>query len=117
VLELVEEAGGVPVVEAGVLDDDVRGQRWLTGGDGPGVQVVYSQDVRHSGQVGAEVLQVHALGGGFKQHPAGVAQQPPRRLDHQSDDEERGDRVDAGEPGGHDDDPGDDGADEPVQVG
>src|SRR5689334_12762105 len=47
-LELIEEAGGVPVVEAGVFDDDMRGQDWLTGGDGPGVQVVYSQDVRHS---------------------------------------------------------------------
>src|SRR6185437_16126482 len=33
------------------------------------------------------------------------------------DHEEGGDGVGAGEPGGHDDDPGDDGADEPVQVG
>jgi hypothetical protein len=55
-LELIEETGGVPVVEAGVFDDDMRGQGWLTGGDRPGVQIVYSQDVRHFGQVRAEVF-------------------------------------------------------------
>src|SRR6185437_9683977 len=116
-LELVEQPGGVPVVEAVVLDDDVGGQGGEPGGDGPGVQVVHAEHVGDLREVRADLFHVHALGGGLQQDAPGVAQQLPRRLNHQDDHEEGGDGVGAGEPGGHDDDPGDDGADEPVQVG
>jgi len=68
-------------------------------------------------EVGADVVEVDALGGGFEQHPARVSQQPPRRLEHQTHHQEGGDGIGAGVAGGQDDDRGEHGAQEAIQVG
>jgi hypothetical protein len=116
-LELVQQPGGVAVVKARVVDDDVRRQGGEVGGHGPGVQVVQAQDVLGGQQVSADLLQVRSRGRGLQQDPAGVAQQLPGGLDHQASDDQGRDGIGAGEPGSQDDDARDDSADESVQVG
>ena len=56
VLELVQDLGGVPVVEAVVLDDDVGAEHGDPGGDLGGVQVVHGHHVRHRFKVVPNLL-------------------------------------------------------------
>ncbi len=95
-LELVEQLGRVSVGEAGVVHDDVGRQGGELGGDGPDVQVVDVVHMRLTEQMGADLVEVGGLGGDLEQDPAGVAQQTPRRMHHQGDDEQRGDGVGPG---------------------
>ena len=62
-------------------------------GNGPGVQVVQVVDVLGGQQVGAYLVQVRGLGRGFEQDPPGIAQQFGGGLEHQGDDDQRGDGV------------------------
>ena len=105
------------VVEAFVLHDNVGGQRGQVGRDGPGVQVVHVDDMRRFEHVGADLVEVDVVGGGFEEHAAGGAEQPPGGAQHQHDDDQGRDGVGAREAGGEDDDAGDDGGDEAVEVG
>jgi len=69
-LNLVEQLRGVTVEEAGVVDDDVRGQGLAVGGDGPYVQVVHPADVvgllqvgEHRGEVDAWLVRLRGAPG------------------------------------------------------
>jgi len=107
----------VPVEEAGVIQHDVRGQRRQIRGHRPHMQVVHIQHVRRAPEVGEQVRQVDPGRCAFQQHMTRRAQQPPRRPQHQRHDDQRRERVRAGEPRRHDDDPGDEGGDKGVGVG
>ena len=61
-LEVAEHAGGVAVVEAAVVEDDVGGEHGQAGGDGGGVQVVDALDVGDGEQVLPDVLEVQPGG-------------------------------------------------------
>ena len=71
------------------------------------MQVVHRVHVRHVEDVGADVGQVDALGGGLHQHVDGLAQQLPGPRQDQRPDQQRGDRVRAVPPGQRDDGGGD----------
>src|SRR5579863_1275881 len=81
------------------------------------MEVVDVDDVRVGSEGGADFLRVQVGRGGFQEHSAGFAEQPDTRVDHQGGDDHGGDGVGPFEARGDDDDAGDQGADEGVQVG
>ena len=99
------------------LDDDVGGEGRELGGDLPDVQVVDLDDAGLLGHPPADPVGVEALRRGLEEDPAGVAQQAVGGAQHQSGDQQRGDRVGPVEAGEQDDRGGDRGADEGVEVG
>ena len=104
------------VAVAGGVDQDVRGQRRHPGRDVPDVQVVDLGDAGPVGHGRADQVRVEALRGAFEEDPAGLPDQAVPGLDHQRGHDQRGEGVGAGEPGEHDDEPGDRGGDERVEV-
>ncbi len=110
-LDLVEDLGCMTVREARVVHDDMGGQGREVGSDGPGVEVVDVDDA------GSDFVEVDAFGGGLEQYPPGRFEQTCRRSEHEGDDDERGNGVGPLEPGGQQDDAGDEGGNEPVEVG
>ncbi len=82
-----------PVAVGARPHEDVRGQRREPRGDLPHVQVVDLDDVRRASHRVADRVDVDALRRGLEEDPPGVAQQPPRRVEHQRADRQRGDRV------------------------
>ena len=76
-LQLVQQLWQVPVVEAGVVHHDVRGEHRQVRGDQAGMQVMHRVHVRHAEDVGTHMGQVDALRGGVHQHVHRLAQQLP----------------------------------------
>jgi len=80
-LHLIQEAGGVPVVEAAIVDDHVRREGGQVGGDRPDVQVVDVDDVLVGSQMAADRIQVGALRRGLEKpyyQPGTVPADEPR---------------------------------------
>jgi hypothetical protein len=87
-LQLVEQLRRMPVKEAAFVQYHVSRERRQVRRDGPDVQVMHVQHVIGGKQVLPDVGEVESLGRRFEEHPAGVAQQPPRSLDHEADDDQ-----------------------------
>ena len=86
-------------------------------GDLPDVQVVHLDHVVLRGERAADLVRVEVARGGLEQDPAGVAQQPVARAEHQRGHHQRGDAVRAREAGEQDHGAGDRRGDEGEQVG
>jgi hypothetical protein len=75
-LEFVKQAGKVPIVEAVVLDDDMRRKHRETGCHLSGVKVVDGYNVRDAEHVVTDIGQVHTTRGCFQENVDGLAQHP-----------------------------------------
>ena len=92
-LELVQHAGQVSVVEAEVVHDDVCSQHRQAGGDLARVQVVYFTHMVDLEQMRADRAQLKSLGSRLQQDVDALAQQLQGARDDQHADEQRGQRV------------------------
>ena len=116
-LERVENLWGVAVVEAALLDDDVRRERREITRDAPRMQIVDFEHVVDRREVATNIGEVEVVGRRFEQDLARVAKQPPRRAAHEHHDDEGRHRVRTLPARDDDDDARDSGADERVEVG
>src|SRR6476646_10125378 len=96
----------------GLIDEDVCGEGWESGGDFPDVEVVDFEDAVDSVEVSVDGGDVGASGCGFEEDPPGVTDQSPAGFGHQHGHDECGDGVGAGPAGDQDDQTGDGGGDE-----
>ena len=99
------------------LDEDVCGEGGESRGDLPDVQVVHVDHSGLGGQCPADVVDVDAFGCCFEEDASAGPEQPVGGAEHQRGDEQRRDRVGPVKAGREDDDGGDGGSDERVEVG
>ena len=88
-LELVQQAGQVSVVEARVVNHNVGGQHGQTCGHLARVQVVHCAHVSDREQVLANRTQLQSLGRRLEQDVDALAQQLQRARDDQRSDQQR----------------------------
>ena len=80
------------------------------------MQVVYLGDPGPAGHRRSDQVRVQSIGGALQKDPAGLPDQAVPGLEHQRSDHQRSDGVGAGEPGENNDQAGDRGGNERIQI-
>ena len=102
--QIFEYRHRVPVLEAIVADDNVRGDDWQACGDRRGVKIVHAQDVVEAEHVPADLVQVQAARGGLHEDRPGFPDELDGTREDEGGDEQAGHGVGALPSCGRDDD-------------